>query len=287
MDRRETVRVFQSRLMSGLESSQLTRTEFARRVGIDRSTLSQLLSPATDRLPRAETVAAIAGMLQVSADWLLGLSQDAQRGADILQQSVHMARDTPSAADTLLARWHAEAAGYKIRYVPTNLPDLAKTPELIRYEYEQFVAKSSDQAVRESADRLEYSRLPETEFEICSSVQVLEDFAAGAGIWRGLDAALRRHQLQSMARLIEELYPTVRWFLYDGLAHYSVPLTIFGPTRAVIYMGQMYFVFNTTEHIRLLIRHFDDLIKAAVVQPPDVPATLRRLLEPLDAVAVA
>ena len=135
--------------------------------------------------------------------------------------------------------------------------------------------------------RLEYSRLPETEFEICSSVQVLEDFAAGAGIWRGLDATLRRHQLQSMARLIEELYPTVRWFLYDGLAHYSVPLTIFGPTRAVIYMGQMYFVFNTTEHIRLLIRHFDDLIKAAVVQPPDVPATLRRLLEPLDAVAVA
>ena len=44
----------------------------------------------------------------------------------------------------------------------------------------------------------------------------------------------------------------------------------------------MYFVFNTTEHIRLLIRHFDELIRAAVVQPPDVPAMVQRLFDELD-----
>ncbi len=282
MDRRETVRLFQARLASGLARMELNRSEFARQVGIDRSTLSQLLSPATDRLPRAETVAAIANLLQVSTDWLLGLSQDAQRGADILEQSVRFEGGSALDTDALLARWRAEAAGYKIRYVPTNLPDLVKTPELIRYEYEQFAARTPDQALRESEDQRQYSRLSEAEFEICCAIQELESFAGGVGIWRGLDVALRRRQLQAIIAMLEELYPTVRWFLYDGRTRYSAPLTIFGPTRAAVYMGQMYFVFNTTEHIRLLTRHFDELIRAAVVQPPDVPAVVQGLLDELD-----
>lgn len=282
MDRRETVRLFQARLTSGLALTELNRSEFARQVGIDRSTLSQLLSPTTDRLPRAETVAAIATLLQVSTDWLLGLSQDAHRGADVLEQSVRFERGTNLDTDAMLARWREEATGYKIRYVPTNLPDLLKTPELIRYEFEQFAARTSDQALQESEDQRQYTRLLETEFEICCAIQELENFASGVGIWRGVDKALRRQQLQAIITMLDELYPTVRWFLYDGLTRYSAPLTIFGPTRAAVYMGQMYFVFNTTEHIRLLIRHFDELIRAAVVQPPDVPTVVQRLLDGFD-----
>jgi hypothetical protein len=39
----------------------------------------------------------------------------------------------------------------------------------------------------------------------------------------------------------------------------------------------MYLVFNSTEHIRDLTRRFDNLIRAAVVQPPDVGALLETL----------
>src|SRR3546814_18994843 len=80
-----------------------------------------------------------------------------------------------------------------------------------------------------------------------------------------------------MADLLEELYPTFRWFLYDGLQRYSVPITIFGPLRAAIYVGQMYLVFQSTEHIRTLTENFDGLIRGAVAQPPEVPNHLRRL----------
>src|SRR3546814_2465267 len=82
-----------------------------------------------------------------------------------------------------------------------------------------------------------------------------------------------------MIALVEELYPTYRWFLYDGLAHYSAPVTIFGPIRAAVYIGNMYFVFNSTEHIRALTQHFDNLIRGAIVQPPEVPQLLRLLLQ--------
>jgi hypothetical protein len=84
-----------------------------------------------------------------------------------------------------------------------------------------------------------------------------------------------------MIRTLDELYPTLRWFLFDGLKSYCVPMTIFGPLRAAIYIGDMYLVLNSTEHIRELTYRFDNLIRAAVVQPPDVVgqlADLRRAL---------
>jgi hypothetical protein len=80
-----------------------------------------------------------------------------------------------------------------------------------------------------------------------------------------------------MAQLLDELYPTLRWFLFDARARMAVPLTVFGPLRAALYLGDMYLVFNSTEHIRVLTRHFDELIRAAVMQPPDVIGYLQRL----------
>ncbi len=59
-------------------------------------------------------------------------------------------------------------------------------------------------------------------------------------------------------------------------------MTIFGPLCAAVYLGNMYFVFNPTEDIRELTQHFDRLIRAAVVQPPDVGGYLEGLLGELD-----
>ncbi|MFQ5785562.1 MAG: helix-turn-helix domain-containing protein [Alphaproteobacteria bacterium] len=283
MERRDTVRIFRARLGEAIDHSTFNRSGLARAVGIDRSTLSQLLSSENDRLPRADTVAAIAAALQVSLDWLLGLSQEEKLGADILQQSLQIEPSSADPADERLARWHAEAAGYKIRHVPSTLPDVLKSDAVIRYEYDAFQGVTPLQAKAKSQARLAYMRLPETDMEVCSPLQTIEGFARGEGIWRGLSDTDRSAQLRQMIDLVEELYPSLRWFLFDGLTRYSVPITVFGPRRAAVYVGQMYFVFNTTEHIRVLARHFDGLIRAAVVQPPEVGGFLCDLLGELEA----
>ena len=282
MDRRKTVEAFRERLSEVIERSGLSRMAFSARVGLDRSTLSQLLSPGNERLPRAETIAAIAGREQVSIDWLLGLSQEGQIGADIMAPALEIESGAASPADERLARWHAETVGYKIRYVPATLPDLLKTAEVIRYEFQEHGARVPKARIEQAEERLAYSRLPETDMEVCSSFQALEDFARGHGVWRGLPAEGRAAQLNAMTVLLDELYPTFRWFLFDGLQRYSVPLTIFGPKRVAVYVGNMYLVFNSTEHIQVLTRHFDDLIRAAVIQPPDVIDFLKGLLRELD-----
>src|SRR3546814_10495244 len=79
---------------------------------------------------------------------------------------------------------------------------------------------------------------------------MIRGFGLGQGIWEELDREVRIRQLTHVADLIDELYPSVRWYFYDGRAEYAVPVTIFGPKRAALYVGNMYLVFTTTEHIR-------------------------------------
>jgi transcriptional regulator with XRE-family HTH domain len=279
MNRSETVETFRQRLNEVIERAGLNRSAFAAELGLDRSTLSQLLSPGNERLPRAETIIAIARLAQVSVDWLLGLSQDEQpSGAQLLENALQIESAAGLPADERLLQWHAEASGYKIRYVPLSLPDLLKTQAVISYEYglndERLPALRHEQ----TEARLAYSRCSETDFEICSSIQSVVGFARGEGLWRDLSTKARRAQLEQMIQLLEELYPSLRWFLFDGRRQFSVPYTLFGPKRAAVYFGNMYFVFNATEQIRVLTRHFEDLIRAATVQPTEVPTLLRQLI---------
>ena len=268
---------FRSRLVEVIDRSGLNRSQFAEQNQIDRSTLSQLLSPANRRLPRLETLAAVANSQQVSIDWLVGLSTAGPMQAELIQERTFLEREVLGPDDERLIGWLKEATGYKIRYVPATLPDLLKTSDVILYELGQTVATSAQENIATSAARLAWTRGPGTDLEVCNSVQAVEGFARGEGIWRALDNDVRVAQLDNMIQLTDELYPTLRWFLFDGLQRYAAPTTIFGPLRVALYIGQMYLVLTGTEHINSLTAHFDDLIRAAVVQPNEIPAFLKEL----------
>jgi transcriptional regulator with XRE-family HTH domain len=277
MQRRELLQVFRERLGDAMARAGLTQSALARRIGIDRSTLAQFLAPNNKRLPRADTLSALAIGQQVSVDWLLGLTEEGPLSAALLPRPIEIEAGGHVPADARLGRWFAEAVGYKVRYVPTTLPDLLKIDEVIRYEYRDQIAAVPRSQIAAVSERLETQRLPESDLEVCSPRQGVESFARGEGVWRDLDANIRQRQLLHMAELVGELYPTFRWFLYDGLLRYAAPMTIFGPKRAALYIGDMYLVLTGTEHVRALAGRFDDLIRSSVVQPSDVVIWLRRL----------
>ena len=275
MDKRDLSTIFRDRQNLDLSRTDLNKSAFATAVGIDRSALSQLLSGASTRLPRAETLLNIAAEFKVSLDWLLGLSQDEVLTGEI-RESLEI-EEAPDGFDrTLLAKWHAEAAGTKIRYVPAGIPDLLRTEALV--DYEAGIANKSRQAqAGETQYRIDYNRRPETDMEVCMPRHTLEIFARGLGVWDRFPEADRRQQLLHMATLLDDLYPTFRLFLYDGRMRYSIPYTIFGPYRAAIYVGDMYLVLNATQPIQTLIRHFDNLIRAADINAHESAAFAQRL----------
>ena len=96
MKKREIVAVFRQRMLESMTSRGLNQSALSRKAGVDRSTLSQLLSAQNLRMPRADTVASLARVLGVSSDWLLGLTSDSRLGAEILRQSLEVASHEPS-----------------------------------------------------------------------------------------------------------------------------------------------------------------------------------------------
>lgn len=275
---RVNLRLFRERLREVIANSGLNQSRFSAVSGIDRSTLSQLLSESNRRMPRVETLAAVATVHQVSMDWLLGLSHEGPMRAEMMREQTSFAFDALSPNDERLIQWYNDAAGFKVRHVPATLPDLLKTDAIIRYELHGSSEAVPERKIETAAERLSWTRGQGSDLECCSSRQTVEGFARGEGIWANLSWQARADQLRQIVRLSDELYPAFRWFLYDGVAKSSVPLTIFGQQRTALYLGQMYLVLTSDEHVRTMTDHFEELVRAAVVQPPDVPGFVGELL---------
>ena len=164
MDKRDRALLFRKRLAEAMQTKGETRSGLARQVAVDRSTISQLLSGSSPRLPNAQVVAECATALGVSGDWLLGLSDLPEQASELLAASMQVSEAPRSPVDDQIFDWLREAAGYKIRHVPATLPDILKTEALLRWEYEPHLGRTADQAIRASHDRLEQVRQSMSDF---------------------------------------------------------------------------------------------------------------------------
>ncbi|MCK4711243.1 MAG: helix-turn-helix transcriptional regulator [Marinosulfonomonas sp.] len=276
-DKRDRATLFRTRLGQALEQSGMNRSALSRAAGVDRSTISQLLKGQGTRLPNAQVVGECAATLGVSADWLLGLTEHPERAADLLASMMTMTHASRAFEDEQIFNWHQEAAGYKIRHVPATLPDILKTRDMLAWEYAPQLGRSTDQAIGATRDRLDWMRASNSDYEIALPLHELASFARGEGYYTDLPADVRRAQIDWMLELHDQLYPSLRLFLFDARRLFSAPISIFGPLLAVLYLGRNYLAFRDKERVQGLIGHFDWLVRESEVSPRDVPTYLRGL----------
>ncbi len=277
LDKRRRAALLRARLSEAMARAGSNQTALARAVGVDRSTVSQLLKDEGARLPNAHLVGACAQALGVSSDWLLGLSERPESAADLLATSMTLTRAPRALVDETIFRWHQEAEGYKIRHVPTTLPDMLKTRAVLEWEYGPHLGRTAEQAINASADRLDWLRVSRSDFEIAVPLHELDSFAAGEGYYRGVPQPVRLEQLDRMIALVEGLYPRLRVYLFDARRLFSAPVTVMGPRMAVLYVGQSYLAFRDTERVTAFTAHFDHLVKEAAVSSRALPQYLHRL----------
>lgn len=275
-DRRAIGPEFRRRLEELITRSSVSKSEFATRIGVDRSALSQLLSGKDARLPRAETLVSIARAQQVSLDWLLGLSQDDTMATELAAE-LEIEERAGRHDDSRLIEWRRQAQGAKIRYVPAHMPDLLRMPEVAFHERRGEVEQRIQDVIEIDRESLELLRTPEADTEVCMPRQRLELLARGEGVYFGLSRDIRRRQLDRIALLLDELYPAFRLFLFDERKAFASPYTVFGMNRAALYIGDMYLVLNARQHIHALARHFDGLIRHAEIDARDAAAFVDRL----------
>ncbi|MEL7151212.1 MAG: helix-turn-helix transcriptional regulator [Pseudomonadota bacterium] len=277
MDKRNRALLFRDRLSQAMSAREESQAGLARTVGVDRSTISQLLNRETTRLPNAQVVAECADALGVSGDWLLGLSDLPELAVDVLARSMEVSRADRSPLDDQIFAWQREAAGYKIRHVPATLPDMLKTEDMLRWEYTPHLGRTTDQAINASRDRLELLREDMSDFEIAMPLFTVESFANSTGYYRGLPVDIRSAQIEHLQSLHAQLYPALRVHLFDARRLWSSGLTIFGPLIGVVYLGQEHLVFRDRTRVRHLVDHFDTLVREADVSARDWPEHLQAL----------
>ncbi|MBO6775520.1 MAG: helix-turn-helix transcriptional regulator [Marinibacterium sp.] len=277
MDKRVRAAQFRDRMARALRESGKTQSALAREIGVDRSTISQILGNSGARLPNAQVVGACASALGVSADWLLSLSDRPESAADLLSNSLSMTEAPRALVDERIFHWHKEAAGYKIRHVPAALPDMLKTRAVLEWEYAPHLGRTADQAIGASEDRLQWMRGTQSDYEIALPLYELRSFAHGTGYYEGLPLDIRLEQIDRLVHLADQLYPRLRLYLFDARKVYSAPLTIFGPLLCVVYAGSHYVAFRDRERVETFTGHFDNLVREAELTARHVPAHLHSL----------
>ncbi len=154
---------------------------------------------------------------------------------------------------------------------------MLKLADFLRWEYEPSLGRTTEQAIGASQDRLAWMRGARSDYEIAVPLHELAAMAGGEGYYAGLPAALRIAQLDHLAALHDQLYPTLRLILFDARRLYSAPITVFGPLLAVVYLGRNYLAFRDTERVQAISRHFDGLVREAVVSADALPGHLAAL----------
>lgn len=277
MQKTNRAQMFRSRLAEAMSRKGMTQSALARAAGVDRSTISQLLATTTDRMPGSQLAADCAAALQISADWLLGLTDRPEPVADLLAATVTMKEAPRALIDETIFGWHQEAAGYKIRHVPATLPDMLKTRAMVEWEYRPQLGRTAEQAFGAFEDRLGWMRAARSDYEIAMPLHEIAAFATASGYYEGLPDDVRQAQLLHLAELCDQLYPSLRIYLFDARRVFSAPVTIFGPLLAVVYLGRDYLAFRDTARVARLSEHFDWLVREAAMGARDVAGYLRAL----------
>ncbi len=277
IDKRLRATQFRQRLGAALQTEGLSQSALARRIGVDRSTISQLLSGEGARLPNAQVVGECAAALGVSSDWLLSLSDRPETASHLLANSLTLTKAPRAMVDEVIFNWHQEAAGYKIRHVPAALPDMLKTRDMLMWEYEPHLGRTTEQAIGAMEDRLSWIRDSQSDYEIALPLYEIASFVHGEGYYRGLSPAIRAAQIARFKELHEQLYPRLRIYVFDARRLFSAPVTIFGPLLATLYVGRDYLTFRDTERVQALTKHFDQLVREANITARDFSDHLDQL----------
>lgn len=276
VDKRDRAELFRLRLAQAMAQKAFSQSSLARATGVDRSTVSALLASGK-RLPNAQLAADCADVLGVSCDWLLGLADHPEPLAELLATSVSLTEAPRALFDDELIQWHRGASGYKIRHVPASLPDVLKTPEVVRWEYADHLGRTADQAIAAFQDQLDWMKTARSDYEIAMPLHELSSFAGGLGYWSGLSISARQAQMDHLIELSETHYPALRLYLFDAHRLYSSPVTVFGSHLAAVYLGRHYIVFRDPSRVQSILQHFDGLVRAATIGARDVSSHLQQL----------
>ncbi len=277
---REQFRLFQQRLNQAFKEQDIVPARFSKQTGIARSTLSDLLKGEDIRLPRLDTIVALAEHLDVTSDWLLGLSNEKNKVSEIIESALQVAETEQASKDKdPLHQWlSTEMTDTKLRQACLFFPDHMATIDVLlykykdRYEHHGLTSEKVDAFSHSYRDKIEHISV-----EMCAPLVNIETFAYGHDIWSELALEARQRQLLALADRLEETYPKHQMYLYDGLRNKPPMFILYGHQKASLWIGSYHLIFHIPKQVEAFHKQFDQHIRNTLIYPHEAPNYLREL----------
>jgi hypothetical protein len=154
---------------------------------------------------------------------------------------------------------------------------MLKTEHLISWEYSSLPDEMLDQAKESVKAQFEWLESGETDYEIALPIHELKALAEGNGYYTALEREHRLEQLSFLAKQVDVMFPRLRLFLFDAHHLYSAPVTIFGNSLAILYVGHCYLTLRDKSKVSTLMNHFDWLLRGSVIDARDVSQVIKSL----------
>lgn len=272
--------IFQERLREAFAALGIRSARFCDKTGIARSTMTQLLKGDTARMPRLDTIVLLAQELNVTADWLLGLTNEKGKISEIVASTFDVAETERIIVDNHpMYRWVSqEPPDIKLRQHSHNIPDHMVTIDVLEYQYEDRYKQGnlSSESARSFCEsfREKAARVP---VDICVPMQGLLSFAAGQDVWSSLGKPQRREQLLFAADCLDSRYPTHQMYIYSSFRNRPPTFILYGHQQASLWIGSYHLIFYIRSQIETFHRQFDDHVKSAIIYPHQAADHLRGL----------
>ena len=277
MNKYEATETLRNRLLDAMDHKAVSKSELARLTGVDRSTISMILNDQSPRMPSSFFVANAARQLEVSADWLLGLSDRPQVQGELLFDSL-LSKSVRTLDDPQLFQWLNDIAGQKLRDVPAGLPGAYKTKDYIEWEYSRLDPSYAETAYHASLKRFHWIEDTRTEYEIAIPLREVLNCRDASGFYEDAPKEVRFDQLLNLAQHCEERYPRLRLSIFATRKNFCAPIAIYGTRVATVYIGSFYIAFREKSRVQALSEQFNFMVRNAVIRDRDVPKFLRDLV---------
>lgn len=194
---------FVDRLRRAMHDNAISAAELARKTGLSKAAISQLLSDKTARLPNSYSIYNLARALNRNVDYFLGSSVRLVGSRTSLHVDFH--EDALGNILRLCREVVLQPDGPGTVLIADTLPDFAKTEQTLAAELGPSVTVS-EHAARMAELRAGCERRRINGIMLCDSA-VMMQLIRGTGLYRTLDDHARQSQIALMVEFFELRFP--------------------------------------------------------------------------------
>jgi transcriptional regulator with XRE-family HTH domain len=224
--------LFVERMRTAMQDNGISAASLARRTGLSKAAISQLMSNKKARLPNSFTIYSLARVLNRNVDYFLGTTSPL--AGERATFAIELYHNGFANAERLFQETIFSGSVTDLTLVCDTIPDFLKTEALLVAEYgprPEVLAHA-----RRMADQLARHAHAKVQGLVLCDTAVVYQLVKGIGLYRALPEADRAAQLGLLTSYFEDRFPDIYCTIVQYRQHQLSPVMMYDRSVLVVPM---------------------------------------------------